>query len=407
MDISSCGRQLAPGSPESKARAISRAIDAMARLDTERAKEYHDMVRSDSTGPNTLTGNRYFWRSDYLVHRRPDFCATLKMSSTRTIGTESINSENLSGYYLADGALYLYRAGDEYRDIFPLWNWRKLPGVTCPQKEGPPPTFTGGPRGASTFAGGVSDGSNGCAVLDYRRDGVAVKKAWFFAGDLIVCLGAGIQGEEKMADPIATTVNQCLLRGPVRVCAGNTERMLEAGITRFEDLSWIEHDGVRYTFPDIQTVMVSNLPQTGSWSKVLQNSTTPKEDVTKGGFRLQIEHGAHPAVSRCAYLIQLIPATRQTDVTILANTPQLQAAGTADLVMAVFHVAGTLQYTENNVLSVSQPCLVMLDIAKKKAYVADPTQKLITLTLTLNGKAYDVALPQGGEKGSTQVVELK
>jgi len=39
------------------------------------------------------------------------FAATLKMSSTRVIGAELVNSENLSGYHTADGALYLYREG--------------------------------------------------------------------------------------------------------------------------------------------------------------------------------------------------------------------------------------------------------------------------------------------------------
>ena len=113
------------------------------------------------------------------------------MSSKRVIGAELVNEENLSGYHLADGALYLYQGGDEYTDIFPVWDWRKIPGVTCAQTD--IPAFKTSSI-ESDFVGGVSDGTHGCAALDYVRDGVVAKKAWFFGANSVVCLGAGISG---------------------------------------------------------------------------------------------------------------------------------------------------------------------------------------------------------------------
>ena len=30
-----------------------------------------------------------------------------------------------------DGCTFVYRSGDEYRDIFPVWDWSKVPGTTA------------------------------------------------------------------------------------------------------------------------------------------------------------------------------------------------------------------------------------------------------------------------------------
>ena len=64
------------------------------------------------------------------------------------------------------------------------------------------------------------------------------KKAWFFAGDQVVCLGAGIGATEKVTAPIATSVNQCRLNGAVRMCAGGQESAVETANTHADDLAW-------------------------------------------------------------------------------------------------------------------------------------------------------------------------
>ena len=64
--------------------------------------------------------------------------ASLKMSSQRVVGAESLNGDNVSGYYGGDGALFIYRDWEPYRHIFPLWDWRRLPGVTAYAHPGAP-----------------------------------------------------------------------------------------------------------------------------------------------------------------------------------------------------------------------------------------------------------------------------
>lgn len=41
-----------------------------------------------------------------------------KMASNKVIGTETLNGDNMKGFYSADGATYVYTDGHEYLDIF-------------------------------------------------------------------------------------------------------------------------------------------------------------------------------------------------------------------------------------------------------------------------------------------------
>jgi hypothetical protein len=210
LDISACGRQLFPESPRQKAEAFAMIFGTMPLVDPTHAEQYEAVIAGAESAADTASvpaANTHFWRSDIMVHSRPDYSLSVKMSSERVIGGESVNSENLSGYYLADGAAYLYRTGREYEDIFPVWDWRKVPGVTCPQAAGRLPrlgmdTY----RPASSFVGGVSNGTYGAAALDLNRDGLTGKKSWFFFDNEVVCLGAGLHTDSD--EDVTTSINQ-------------------------------------------------------------------------------------------------------------------------------------------------------------------------------------------------------
>src|SRR5690606_13694531 len=106
-----------------------------------------------------LSGNRYFWTSDFMTHHRPEFYVSLKASSTRTLATEIGNYENLKGHHLGDGMMFIMRTGTEYDQTFPVWNWEQLPGTTVRHMEHQ--LLVDGSwltvRGAGEPASGVSD----------------------------------------------------------------------------------------------------------------------------------------------------------------------------------------------------------------------------------------------------------
>ena len=110
--------------------------------------------------------------------------ASVKMASDRVIGTELVNEDNLKGFYMGDGALYTYCRGDEYLNIFPFWDWRKIPGITAYESEAPVPAFFNygaHVRNKAAFVGGVTDGETGMTAMVLDRDGLQAHKSWIFA----------------------------------------------------------------------------------------------------------------------------------------------------------------------------------------------------------------------------------
>ncbi|MDD5349245.1 MAG: polysaccharide lyase 8 family protein [Chthoniobacteraceae bacterium] len=403
LDVNACGRQLFPNSQARKAETLLHLFQAMPKADPPHAAEYEAVV-AEATGKRPAAArNVHFWRSDMMVHRRPGFDVSIKLCSRRVIGTECVNDENLKGHYLADGAAYVYRTGREYENIFAVWDWRKIPGITCAQAPGPMPA-TGTPRLESDFDGGVSDGTVGAAVLDYRRDGVTGKKSWFCFDDQVVCLGAGLSCASDA--PLATSVNQCLLRGPVTL---DGEKNV-TGHRAIAHLRWAHHDGVGYLFPRPAAATLDAGPQTGTWKEVYKAGAP--EPVTTDVFSLGVDHGVKPGKADYAYLLvpnvtveQVQALAAKPTVEILSNTAELQAVRHPGqkLTLAIFHQPGQIPCQNGTLLAVDHPCaLIVRETAGGPAVtVSDPTQKLQAITVTLGGKSSKIVLPEGPLAGSS------
>lgn len=280
MDISSCGRQLFWDALDGKTFSLGKAIQNMMVADPVCASQYERLYAEHiavSKPGNSFKGNIYFPYSDFGVHRTADWCATIKMSSNRVIGSEIVNSENLSGYYLGDGALYIYRNGGEYRDIFPAWDWTKLPGVTCSDDQhvfGKGSVF----RNQSDFVGGLSDGNISVIGLALNKNGVTACKSYFFTGDAIVCMGNEIRS--NLPFEVTTSVEQCLQQGSVQEWKGRDGQKVFC------------HNGTAYVFPGGQNVLYTAGVQPGSWGKVAQFGDSLF--VEKEIFKLWVSHGKTP-----------------------------------------------------------------------------------------------------------------
>lgn len=67
--------------------------------------------------------------------QRPHYFASVRMYSTRNHSVEvPYNEEGLRNHFLADGSNFLTRTGNEYNEIMPVYDWRKIPGTTVVQK---------------------------------------------------------------------------------------------------------------------------------------------------------------------------------------------------------------------------------------------------------------------------------
>ena len=201
---------------------------------------------------NTLIGHEHFDDSDYTVHRSKDWMSSVKMASRRVIGTELVNEDNLKGYYLGDGATYYYVRGDEYLEVFPFWDWRKIPGVTSYEDIAPMPDVNVTRSGNnSDLVGGLSNGKIGMTAMELNRDGLEAHKVWLFADKFVFCLGADIHSDTTLC--VTTSIDQRSKSGELYVWNKKKwSAITGAEAFRQKDLRFF-HDAVGYIVLDGDT----------------------------------------------------------------------------------------------------------------------------------------------------------
>ncbi|MEI6137889.1 MAG: polysaccharide lyase 8 family protein [Mariniphaga sp.] len=422
FDISACGRQLFPNAQVGKARSLSSIYQTFAVGDQEFKTHYQSAMED-------FEGNIHFNRSDMTIHRRKDFYTSVKMASNRVAGAESCNSENIQGYYMGDGATFFYQSGDEYLDIFPFWDWKKIPGITTYQDDRVLPVLTAsGYKLKTDFVGGVSDGKNGVAAMQYTREGVSAFKSWFYFDDAFVCLGSGINTDQDKV--VTTSVNQSLLKGEVLVAQKGRKSVQKSGSHDLENVDWIIHDKWGYYFPGSAAIKLENRERTGAWSRVVE----PMSDkvLNTNIFQLWFDHGNKPKDATYAYFVFPKASAGNIDkrggeLKITTNTKAVQAvtANDKNLTGIVFFKSGLCQVSPVRTISADKPCIVLLDShsGKETICISDPTQLQSEIKLTLTGKSaiktggeisFDpgknlttilVRLPQGGEAGKSVYIK--
>ena len=341
---------------------------------------------------------KFFWQTEHFVFQRPNYYTSVRMYSVRNSNMETPhNGEGLTNHYRADGANYLSLTGYEYDRLPPVYDWRKIPGTTVVQKPGMPSEDKIRDWGITEFVGGVTDGLYGAAAFDFAsiHDPLRAQKSWFFFDEEYVCLGAGITS--RTGDPIATTVNQTQLEGEVVVHSAAGCATLPLGCRKIEKARWVHHGKVGYIFPEENDVYLSDTIQTGSWYSINQQTSSPKDTVREKVFKLWLDHGSRPRNAQYAYIVMpaadkktVEAAARTPKITILANTPSLQAVRHEKLgiAYAVFYRGGSIALTDKLTLSMDGPGMVMLKYEPTgnllSISVADPTRKQSRIHLTLN-----------------------
>lgn len=379
--------------------SITGILKKLEQLDPEHAQEYIEasvrLSQPGKAGYGLNANNTIYWRSDYAIHNREKFHVSVRTASVRTRKTESGNGENLCGGFLSDGATSVRVNGNEYYNIFPIWDWNKIPGVTAP--EGSVAIATDwGSMGNAVFSGGVSDGKCGAMAFWMNDHGMQARKSWFFFENEVVCLGAGITSNGS--GKVTTCINQCLLDGNVVASAGRpkiSDRADKAG--KEMNVRWISHDSVLYFFPQKTKIRLYTGKQNGNWNKINYNYSA--EPIEKDVFKLWIDHGQHFVDATYAYVI--VPGVNGhkdyngQDIDIKMNRPEIQAVyqRRQDILQVVFYHAGSFK-NEKIELTVEHPCVVMVKGVREKqpeVLIADPTQKEKEISWRMKSDLYDLS----------------
>ncbi|MBN2475519.1 MAG: polysaccharide lyase 8 family protein [Pirellulales bacterium] len=375
------------------AKYLATAAENMLAVPTGRESEFRALVGRASGRPAPpLQGNRHFWRSDMMTHHRAGYYASARMFSRRIANTDQpCNSEGLKSHHLADGCSMVMRTGREYADVFPVWDWQKIPGTTIEQSG----QLNGSPRrqGQRSFVGGVSDGTYGMAAFDFARDALSARKSWFFFDDEYVCLGAAVACDSR--NPVVTTLNQCRLEGDVVVASGGQQQTLGQGSHDLEDPGWVWHDRIAYVLLQPSRVGLSNDRRRGSWWAI--NHRYSEDEVARDVFSLWIDHGRRPQDAGYAYLVlpgvdpsAAVVCAERPPVVILRNDATVQAVRHEKLALAAmaFYVAGRVTVRPDLEVGVDTPCLVLLHESGDGLAIslANPENKGASVCVEINRK---------------------
>ncbi len=320
-----------------------------------------------------VRGNRHYWTSDITAHHRDGYFAAVKLTSNRTLKSETLGENGTNNFYMSDGQLQLYVTGKEYEEVLPVFDWDRLPGITAVQTDGDVPAIAELSEsecfGEKSFSGGASDGYYGVSAMDYhvKQTGVNAKKAWFMFDDEIVALGAGISLDDGAEGEIATSVNQSILDGNVIYGENGKEKMLEKQTEYTADnVEWVHHANIGYILPNGQNICISDKAQTGNGMRNGVSHSSGKS-YTRNIFSLTINNKSDDG--NYAYIAvpgkskeEFLKYKNENNIEICMNTSKIQAVYNkkSDILQAVFYENGTVE-TENGLkISVDRPCIVMV-----------------------------------------------
>ena len=393
---------------------IVKTLEKLKFIDPSRGKTYDRAIakinKVDYKSKLPKNQNYHFWRSDFTIHKNNNYSFSVRTSSNRTSKTENGNKENLKGYFLSDGATNIRVSGDEYYNIFPVWDWNKIPGVTAPMVNEIPVRKAWQIPGNSSFTGGVSNNVYGIHTYWLKDYGVHAKKAWFFFDDEIVCLGSNIRS--YTTNPILTTIDQTTLGDNFKVFKKE----------KSEHIEWIINNETTYLFPRKNELQYTAGVQKGSWYEI--NNTQSSHQVSKKVMTAWFDHGIKPDNASYEYIV--VPGIsneaqlkdyNQKDIEVLYNEASIQAAKSnqLSLLQMIFYEAGTFQH-EGIKIRVDAPCALMLnykDPGNPEVYISDPSQtrNKIQLDIKIKKANYNLIrtcnMPGGPYAGSSLKVDVE
>ena len=283
--------------------------------------------------------------------------------------------------------------------------------------------------------------------------GVTAYKSWFFIGDYMLALGAGITNRQPdLEGDIHTTIDQTALEGKIWMTRGKKRQELsgtaEIPAAKKGVPVWISQEG-KFSYclwPEYQQQATVNLESRKTdWIRMNRSNKAQLAKLPQkvSIFRMSINHGQRPVDNKYAYVVWLggdnIPkaARKKLPFEILRNDKKIQAVQTSDgkILQAVFYPedckvldyhtfyggegklatnapatipTATLE-TGKTRIRVSAPCVLMLDRAHRMLYVTDATMNaaLQKISVWIDGQEYQVPMPQGKRLGACASIALQ
>lgn len=358
-----------------------------------------DLAASRTAALPETPGHRYFAGMDRSVYRSKGWTAALGLCSNRITWYECGNGENDLGAQTGSGLTYLYTGkADHFDDNFwPTANLSRLPGITVDTTELPPRVE--GQWGAATpqneWTGGVSLGLRGAVgmhLIAPGGTGMSARKAWFYAPDMVVALGADIHtASGANVESIVEHRNLGAAGGqPITVDGGQHTAAIGTPAIH-KEATWAHVAGTGgYLMLGEEPLTILRERRQGSWQTINKGGSA---DVSEREYAtLLIDHGTSPAAASYAYAILPGASAKNTEKAsrksprILRNDAVGQGVELSNKdCAAVLWQAGTV-----GAISTDGPACVLYsgNPGHGQLAVSDPTQRADSIQVTIDGTQY-------------------
>lgn len=305
------------------------------------------MSNSSVVAASPLTGNFYFAGMQRVAHFGSGFAFGLSLFSNKISAFECTRGENLQGWYTGLGMTYLYNADLEQYDnsYWATVNLTRLPGTTTDGSTKAPKLCTSSEVYLNTYnwvGGSVVNGLYGSTGMQFTLSPVTGstvngKKSWFWFGNKMVALGAGINSTSSGA--VETIVDNRVIDTAgdnALVVNGTTQPATLGRSSTLPNVTWaymdgnVTNSGIGYYFPQAASLYALRESRTGEWSTI--NTGGPTTPRTNNFLSLAFEHGTQPTSAGYAYVVlpnqtasSMAAYAVSPDITILENSTSAQA----------------------------------------------------------------------------------
>ncbi|CAF4675029.1 unnamed protein product [Rotaria socialis] len=158
----------------------------------------------------------------------------------------------------------------DYREIFPLLDWKSINGITVNQDISIEPCKSGDFNWIKLeFVGGVSDSSYGLAMMDTATHNLTVKRSWHFYDDAVMALASNltVSTQNKAWTPLASRLLTTALGVEIstKTASYNTIGPYNDKLTSRTVAIWLDHGLGPYTrnysYIILSNVKVQSMPE--------------------------------------------------------------------------------------------------------------------------------------------------
>lgn len=267
-----------------------------------------NIMADENIRPLKVEGTKIFGAMDRAVYTNSkEGKVVLSMHSNRIANYETMNEENLKGWYTGDGMTYIYgKDSSSFIEFWPTVDMYHLSGVTSSinkmenkageRREKP----TVSPK---KFVGGVETGDIAFVGMDFIswNNKTTAKKSWLMIDGAVLALGSNITSTDG---EIHTTIdNRILKKGKIYIDGKKLNKNSIVKDPKNITINFNENypnENIGYKIINSPELNINFTENKGSWKNI---GGTLDTEIVKQYFSVYLNHGKNPKNETYAYVI--------------------------------------------------------------------------------------------------------